>query len=157
MAESIPPPKKKLPFKPKATRRPPTAAISNPGPSSNSVSSTQAIDNDDDNDVLALFRRAGEMAPRLAEDLERRKKKKQERQMKKESERRRSSGGKRHHDDEDGEEEPHDAARDRDIVASPDGDYGNAGSSFSKDHASDPVNRFVHFHNLERRKAILTV
>ncbi|KAL2209830.1 hypothetical protein CC79DRAFT_1354681 [Sarocladium strictum] len=136
MAESIPPPKKKLPFKPKAIRRPPSTALPT---SSNNISSTQAIDNDDDNDVLALFRRAGEMAPRLAEDLERRKKKKQERQMKKESERRRSSGGKRHHDDED-EEEPRDTAHVRDVVTSPDGDYGNAGSSFSKDHASDSVN-----------------
>ena len=82
------PKKKKLPFKPTALRR---AAAPKPS------QKDEGKESDDDN--LALFRRAKEMAPTLAADVERRRRR---RQQKEEEERRRAAAAeKRPRDDTD--------------------------------------------------------
>ncbi|KAK0387563.1 hypothetical protein NLU13_3809 [Sarocladium strictum] len=91
MAEPMSPPKKKkLPFKPTALRRTaaPTLSVSS---SANDLQSTQDLA--DGAQDLDLFKRGKEMAPRLAEELERRLKKKEQQARKEDIERRRSSGG----------------------------------------------------------------
>jgi hypothetical protein len=104
MADAVPKPVRKLPFKPTALGR--SRAVPRPSSSADSdgkgKGKQKATDSDEDDD-LALFRRSREMAPRIAADRERRLAK-AKRQKEEEEKRRSFTGEKRPLQEEDDSE-----------------------------------------------------